>query len=273
MEWNMEMGKFERKTPTAPPMIEVRARLMEEVHEGYGIKCQGKGQIPVAAVTDTGCQTSTAGIDILKKMGIEERHLIPTCHRIIGITDTRLRILGVLMLEMDYKDRTTRQMVYVSSNSSGLYLSETACKELGLIDANFPECVDSSCAATTATKMDDSEDTKCKCIPRKVAPEKPEEIPFPPTEENVDKLKKWLLKEFEASAFNTCSHQPLKEMTGAPMDIVFKQEYKEHRVHTPIEVPHYWKYQVKEDLDKDVRLGIIEPVPQGTPTTWCSEWL
>ena len=270
MEWSMEMGKFERKTPTAPPMIEVRARLMEEVHEGYGIKCQGKGQIPVAAVTDTGCQTSTAGIDILKKMGIEERHLIPTCHRIIGITDTRLRILGVLMLEMDYKDRTTRQMVYVSSNSSGLYLSETACKELGLIDANFPECVDSSCAATTATKMDDSEDTKCKCIPRKVAPEKPEEIPFPPTEENVDKLKKWLLKEFEASAFNTCSHQPLKEMTGAPMDIVFKQEYKEHRVHTPIEVPHYWKYQVKEDLDKDVRLGIIEPVPQGTPTTWCT---
>ena len=54
------------------------------------------------------------------------------------------------------------------------------------------------------------------------------------------------------------------------MKIVFKENYTEHRVHTPIEVPHYWKYQVKEDIDKDVRLGIIEPVPQGTPTTWCT---
>ena len=54
------------------------------------------------------------------------------------------------------------------------------------------------------------------------------------------------------------------------MDIVFKENYKEHRVHTPIEVPHYWKYKVKEDIDMDVRLGIIEPVPQGTPTTWCT---
>ena len=27
---------------------------------------------------------------------------------------------------------------------------------------------------------------------------------------------------------------------------------------------------MKEDLDRDVRLGIIEPVPPGTPTLWCS---
>ena len=270
MEWNKDTAKFERKVPTAPPMIEVRARLMEEVHTGYGIKCKSEGIIPIAAVTDTGCQTSTAGMDILKKLGIKERYLIPTCHRIIGITDTRLRIHGVLMLEMEYNHRMSRQMVYVSSNSSGLYLSETACKELGLVHTNFPKCLATSCSATKPDKDNDNEDVMCKCIPRTDAPEKPAAIPFPPTEENVEKLHAWFLKEFEASAFNTCSHQPLKQMTGTPMDIVFKQDYKEHRVHTPIEVPHYWKYQVKEDLDKDVRLGIIEQVPQGTPTTWCT---
>ena len=266
MEWNEEASVFERKVPTAPPTIEVRARLMEEVHTGYGIKCQSEGYIPIVAVTDTGCQTSTAGVDILEKMGIEERYLVPTCHRIIGITDTRLRILGALMMEIEFNDRITRQMVYISSNSCGLYLSETACKELGLIDKNFPNCVATACSATKPVEKDDS----CKCIPRIDAPEMPSSIPFPPTEENVENLRNWFLKEFEASAFNTCSHQTLKMMTGAPMDIIFKPDYKEHRVHTPIEVPHYWKYDVKDDLDKDVRLGIIEPVPQGTPTTWCT---
>ena len=125
-------------------------------------------------------------------MGIEERFLVPTCHRIIGITDTRLRILGALMMEMEYNDRTTRQMVYVSSNSCGLYLSETACKELGLVDKDFPNCIATACSATKPSKQDES----CKCIPRVDAPEKPPVIPFPPTEENVENLRGWLLKVF-----------------------------------------------------------------------------
>ena len=28
--------------------------------------------------------------------------------------------------------------------------------------------------------------------------------------------------------------------------------------------------KVKEDLDQDVHLGIIEPIPINTPTSWCS---
>ena len=29
--------------------------------------------------------------------------------------------------------------------------------------------------------------------------------------------------------------------------------------------------QVQTDLDQDIRLGIIEPVPPGTPTIWCAK--
>ena len=36
--------------------------------------------------------------------------------------------------------------------------------------------------------------------------------------------------------------------------------------HSPNRVPHHWKAAVKGDLDRDVRLGTIEPVPQDTPT-------
>ena len=55
-------------------------------------------------------------------------------------------------------------------------------------------------------------------------------------------------------------------MTGKPMHINFKPHAKEHAVHVPIPVPFHWKRQVKKDLDRDVELGIIEPVPVGTPT-------
>ena len=40
-------------------------------------------------------------------------------------------------------------------------------------------------------------------------------------------------------------------------------------VHTPIPVPIHWQDEVKAGLDRDVRLGVIEPVPVGEPVTWC----
>ena len=41
-------------------------------------------------------------------------------------------------------------------------------------------------------------------------------------------------------------------------------------MHTPIPVPHHWKKRVKEDLDRDIRLGIIKPIPAATPMLWFS---
>ena len=39
--------------------------------------------------------------------------------------------------------------------------------------------------------------------------------------------------------------------------------------HKAIPVPIHWRDQVKAALDRDVRLGVIEPVPVGEPVTWC----
>ena len=41
-------------------------------------------------------------------------------------------------------------------------------------------------------------------------------------------------------------------------------------IHTPISVPLHWQEQVKADIDRDMALGVIEPVPVGEPMTWCS---
>ncbi len=39
--------------------------------------------------------------------------------------------------------------------------------------------------------------------------------------------------------------------------------------HSPIPVPLHWQESVKSDLDRDVRLGVLEQVPIGNPVTWC----
>ena len=105
---------------------------------------------------------------------------------------------------------------------------------------------------------------------REPPPPVPTQIPFPPTPENREKLQEWLLDHFASSAFNVCEHQQLPQMTGQPMTCHFRPNVEPKAFHSLLPVPHHWKAAVKGDLDRDVLLGTIEPVPQGTPTKWCA---
>ena len=161
-------------------------------------------------------------------------------------------------------------MVHISKNVKGLYLSQTALKDLTLVDETFPHNVlkgnrltskdikvvgfvgDShhgtcrSCSTTQLPVDDDDDESPCECIPRTAAPPRPECIPFQPIPENISKLKTWLEENFASSAFNMCTHQLLPEMTGAPVDVVFKEGAVPHAVHVPIPVAHHWKRKVKK---------------------------
>ena len=61
---------------------------------------------------------------------------------------------------------------------------------------------------------------KCSCPTRTSPPPVPEHIPFPPTEQNIPKLKAWILQKYRSSAFNCCHNQklPLVKET-APMNL------------------------------------------------------
>ena len=41
-------------------------------------------------------------------------------------------------------------------------------------------------------------------------------------------------------------------------------------IHKAPPVPTHWEAQVKEAIDRDVALGVLEWVPPDAPTTWCS---
>ena len=151
-----------------------------------------------------------------------------------------------------------------------------ACKHLGLVPECFPK-VTTDGAKVCEVEYDDgflvssSEmevEKSCSCPRRTLPPEMPTKLPFPETE--VEKIKDWIINRYKSSTFNTCEHQPLPKMKGEPLRIYMKEDAKPYVVHTPSPIPVHFRQEVKEQLDRDVRLGVLEKVPPNTPTTWCS---
>ena len=58
-------------------------------------------------------------------------------------------------------------------------------------------------------------------------------------------------------------------MTGKHHKLHLKDNVVRYAAHTPINVPHYWENEIKQQLDKDVELGMLQKVPVGEPTEWC----
>ena len=83
-------------------------------------------------------------------------------------------------------------------------------------------------------------------------------------------MKQWLLDEYAPSTFNKCPHQRLPFMNNdPPMEVFIDPDATPTAVHTPVTTPIHWRKEIKEQLQRDVRLGVIEKVPPNTPVTWC----
>jgi len=199
------------------------------------------------------------------------------------------------------RNHTTKQIVYVTDESDKFFLSRHACMELGMISTTFPRIgevdhqhdnisssVDISAVGTpstlpsvirdqtpcsdsptvqTAPAREQSSPLKhlaeCGCPMRKPPPPSPTEIPFPATEANRLKLQNWLVEYYSSSAFNTCKHQILPKMDTKPLHLMLQPDAIPKVHHTPAPVPIHWQEEVKSGLDRDVKLGVGEPV------TWC----
>ena len=109
----------------------------------------------------------------------------------------------------------------------------------------------------------------CQCPTRAPPPPRPTSLPLPATEANRGALEQHLRDLYAASSFNVCEHQPLPMMSGPPLSLNINPSATPKPCHTPIAVPLHWQDEVKAGLDRDVRLGVLEQVPLGTPDTWC----
>lgn len=266
------------------PQITVGIEVSKEDFESFGLPLPKKeySSISRIAIADTGAMIMVGGDELLPALGLEKSDLIPVRIELSAANNSKLKILGGIFITVwgrgkEGKKISTRQLCYIQDGDNKVYLSENACKNLGLIPQNFPligSCLHADAINTgthtahTCNMLPGSQ--KCICPKREKPPPEPKAIPYPPTPENLQKLKTWILNRYRASTFNTCETQQLPKMTGPPLKLNVDPNATPVAFHTPAPVPIHWREQVKAQLDRDVKLGVIEPVPWGQPTVWCS---
>ena len=277
--------------PQGHPCLRVNAAICRDGYAQMGLMMPKMCDrtIETLCLPDTGAQLTICGIKFMHKLGIKKHELIPLSNGVSVANNAGLGLLGGAFIEFSGEDnnsqrRTSRQLCYVAEDIDNIYLSKSACEDLGLIGKDFPvigdfinQSVNSLCnksdkqylVAQNICQKDDGD--TCSCPPRQLPPKIPTELPFPATPEYREKLKDWIIEAYATSAFNQCEHQPLPLMKGSPpINLHIDPTAKPVAIHKARPVPIHWREQVKRELERDVKIGVLERVPIGEPTDWCS---
>ena len=87
-------------------------------------------------------------------------------------------------------------------------------------------------------------------------------------------LRRFIIKKYMKSGFDNCRIQPLKMMyTDRPLQLFVDPSVKPVAIHKAAIIPIHLKARVKADLDRDVRLGILEKVDVNSPVKWLSRMI
>ena len=243
------------------------------------------------SICDTGAQLTVVPYSLLESMKIKYETIFPVETTINGASSVPIIVEGGILVRVTaYNTQTgearhTRQLAYVSRHVDQPYLSLSACIDLGMVPASFPEVGVVDDTTVTAqinaiaspmtqqcsnTGVPGLSDAPCQCPTRELPPTSQPMLPCAPTQENLPILKKYILDRFRSSAFNCCEHQPLPLMDNSPpLRLFVKEDAVPAAIHSPRQVPLHWQSDVKRGLDRDVALGVLERVPVNDPVTWC----
>ena len=124
--------------------------------------------------------------------------------------------------------------IYVASGIQDCYISCDAMRDLKIINKHFPLPGSSDrplCGLCVAAPKADEH--ACDYPRRSGPPSAPPFLPFSATEDNIPRMKVWLLEHFASSTFNQCPHQVLPVMEGPPLKIHLDPNATPRHVSTP----------------------------------------
>ena len=261
-----------------PPIVQIKYRLAYNDYVDLGIPPPDKPVFvaTTASLGDTGCSSMIAGVEFARDLGLAKRDLLPVEMSMRAANKTNIDIIGALIVEIKVVGHETvsKQVVYIATNASRVFLNREACEQLGLVPKNFPQINQiEDCHEVNSLPNDESTtEPQCTCPKRELPPLLPSSLPSSEKDEQKLKvmLKDWILKRYASSTFNTCEHQTLPAMTGEPLRLFVDPTAKPTAVHTPSPVPIHHQKEAKAGLDRDVRLGVIQPIKVNTPVQWCA---
>ena len=251
------------------PMLEQWAQLQDDPGCTPAKAKMKKTQAP--GIADTGASVLCSGTNLMRQLGLEEKNLIKTETIIRVANGVPLDVLGFVPVSVQVvglPNKRSIQPLYITRQLKTLFLSRLCLLDLGCLPKSWPyppEEVETCAPIITETLA------PCGCPTRAVTPTAPTQAPFPitDTEECRAKLQEWLLNNYKSSTFNTCPHQVLPGMTGQELKLAIKPGATPTSHTIPHRVPLHWRDKVKEGIDRDIKMGIIEELPPDTPAIWC----
>ena len=276
-----EHGAWHQKPAAPQPTYRLDIRPCPVDHAEFGHPVTNEHSIhPVRefVVADSGCQSTAVPPSFAYKIGFRRKDFIPVVNSMNGAGKHDLGVMGAIVLEFSYSDNngntvSSRQLCYVCEKVTKVYMSRQGCTEMGMLEKDFPmpKNTDHHTTAVIETPCSCSCPTRSQTpppLPTALPPSIPETDPQAP-----EKLKQWLFKHYASTTFNTCEHQQLPMMTGPPLKMFIDPNATPVACHKITPVPIHWKEKVKEDLDRDVKLGVLFRVPHNTPTNWLSRMI
>ncbi len=261
-----------RRKAWSQPMLRLSVRPCRDMYSKLNVPTPDVNSMVVDGTADTGAQVCLWSAADFYKSGYKKRDLVKVEQRVSAANRQSMEILGAVFLALESNSLKTNLMAFVTPDIHGMYLSRQVLTELYVIPRSFPRAGDAKVEPedkeSTPTVAAVSDRAPCGCLLRREPPARPSKLPFPCAVSNIPKMKQWLLETFAASTFNKCPHQSLPFIKAEPITLHVDKEAKPVAQHTPCILPIHWRDKIKAGLDDDERLGVLEKVPDGVPTTW-----
>ena len=137
---------------------------------------------------DSGAIICLGGLKHLWHMGLSERNLVSSRKKVCTIEGFVLVCQGWLPVTFRIGDRSMKQALYICSKVQVIYFRKETCIDVGILPPCFPKSMTAPPSVT------------CDAIHHKINPpanktkfNNPKTPPYPPTSENIQKLKEKLL--------------------------------------------------------------------------------
>ena len=233
--WCPRIDRFIQKSSPNHITLKLEVEMLHEVDMNFNgnnimaAKENRRRAMDSTNCLDTGASITLTGKNLMKKMGLNSNNLLKDNTRVSAAEGSTIKVIGFipvkLKLKHDGMTHKTNEYLYFAEGVLTILVSLGALKNLKCISEQFPyPATESASSLTESDYMDDDEEEEEKEVKaRQPTPPRPEQLPYPPMEENMPRLKAWLIERFSTSSFNTSS-APLAKMLGPPIKIHINPE-------------------------------------------------
>ena len=254
------------------PMISMQFQGKHRARNVKQTRFQCDGVVPDSGASDTILKKSVVDKAGLK---IDKRY-----QSFITVANGQVcHIAGLVRIEGFYQGQSCLIEALVCADlEPEILLGWQDMKKLGILPANFPASIFKVQSSNRSEAEEDSNAPSCADSDdlksgRNVVPavnnskQENENTSALPSEEEVAKFQEEILRDYEDVFSEKLKSEPIRDFT---MKIEIHGDVKPLKVNVPREIPIHVRDPAKECMDELLAAGVVERVPAGESSAWCS---